>query len=316
MADTFDIDSFINEEYNNNNTNNLNKNLNKDLNNINDLSSYELLIFTDGAHERVKKRSSFGIYILCKNKQSNLYKFNEMKIIKKITKHLLLFNSKTNTIYYHSLFNNNNNEKCKFDGCNYYAIYSNDELDIGSYCKIHKSDNMTQSMIFYNYEPTNIRAEGLAILYSLIYIRFITIDLIIEKNMLIKDLNNIIMDPNMKFNEYHTNIKNTNYKKFLIITDSEFWINVITKWMNNWIKQDVIKDKKNLDIIYYINNLLYILFQNKIIIDFKFVRGHADKVKSDNEVIKYSLFQKGNIIADKLANIAKENTNNDIKISI
>jgi hypothetical protein len=43
------------------------------------------------------------------------------------------------------------------------------------------------------------------------------------------------------------------------------------------------------------------------------VRGHADTKK--NKDSKYTIYQKGNIMADKLANIAKENSNNNVKIS-
>ena len=57
----------------------------------------------------------------------------------------------------------------------------------------------------------------------------------------------------------------------------------------------------------------YFLFDNKIIIHFQFVRVNADTTK--NKDSKYTIYQKGNIMADKLANIAKENSNNNVKIS-
>ncbi len=294
-----DIDNIINDSY-------LNQNENKSTNNV----KYELLIFTDGAHERVKKRSSFGIYIVCKDKYSNCYKYNETKIIKKINKDVILYKTDNNYIQFHSLFKNNLNEKCKYDNCSYYAIYS-DNKEIGEYCKLHKNDNMTQLINFYNYDPTNIRAEGLAILYTLIYLKNILI-LNLDNTNLVSALNNYNCTYDyLNFKEYKI-LDNTYYKYYQIITDSEFWINVITKWSNNWIKQKTILTKKNLDINYYINILLNELLNNGHAIHFKFVRGHADKNSKDK---KFNFYQKGNIIADKLANIAKENTNYNVKIS-
>lgn len=171
---------------------------------------------------------------------------------------------------------------------------------------------MIQTMTFYNYDPTNIRAEGLAIVYALMYIKFIMIDNI-KKSDLVDHFNTFQFSNNiLEFTEYNIPKNTSNYTFYQIITDSEFWINVITKWSNNWIKQKNILEKKNIDIIYYINILLNELLDNDIIIHFKFIRGHSDKNNKDN---KFSIYQKGNIIADKLANIAKENINNNVKIS-
>lgn len=275
--------------------------------------NYELLLFTDGAHERVKQRSSFGIYIQCKNKLSELYKYNETKIIKKIGKDHIVYNMNNHNLYYHSLFKNDINEKCKYENCNYFAIYTNGENNNGEYCKIHKNDSMIQTMTFVNYDPTNIRAEGLAIVYALMYLKFIIIDKYQNDN-LVHYFNTFQFEKTkLEYLEYNIPKDTTNYMFYQIITDSEFWINVITKWGNNWIKQNKVLEKKNIDIIYYINILLTELLDNNIIIHFKFVRGHADSKKNNNE--KYTIYQKGNIIADKLANIAKENSNNNVKIA-
>jgi hypothetical protein len=312
-TDTEFIDEILNESFKINNNMNKTDNINSDTDNINsDTNQYTLLIFSDGAHERVKKRSTFGIYIMCKNKECDYYQFNETKIIKKINKDNLLFNIQNNKIIYHSIFYNKNNEKCQFDNCNYFAIYNSNNI---KYCKIHNKDNLEQNIKFYNYDPTNIRAEGFGILYSLIYIKLIMVDKIISKENILEDINNINLNKALEFKEYNPDFNNKQYIKNLIITDSEFWINVITKWSNNWIKKKQIMDKKNIDIIYYINYYLNLLLDNNIIISFKFVRGHADKNNS-KENKKFNIFQKGNIIADKLANIAKENTSYEIKIAL
>lgn len=298
------IDDLLNESF---------KQEDKPINNKN-LSDikYELLIFTDGAHERVKQRSSFGIYIQCKNKLSELYQYNETKIIKKIGKDHLIYNMNNNNLYYHSLFKNTINEKCKYENCNYFAIYTNGENNNGEYCKIHKDEFMIQTMTFANYDPTNIRAEGLAIVYALMYLKFIIIDNINQDNLVNHFNTYQFKQIKLEYFEYNIPKDTTNYTYYQIITDSEFWINVITKWSNNWIKQKKVLEKKNIDIIYYINILLNELLDNNIIIHFKFVRGHADTKNKDE---KYTIYQKGNIIADKLANIAKENSNNNVKIS-
>ncbi len=293
-----DIDDLINDSY-------------KKQESVEKEIKYELLIFTDGAHERVKKRSSFGIYILCKNKNSNLNIYNETKIIKKITKDTILYNKTNKDIHYHSIFKNITNEKCQYENCNYFAIYSNNKNENGIYCKNHKNDSLIQSMNFENYEPTNIRAEGLAIVYGLLYLKNILIDKI-DKSNLVNELNTKVFEESkLVFQEYKEE-NNKEYKYYQLITDSEFWINVITKWSNNWIRQNTILEKKNIDINYYINRLLNELLNDGHIIHFKFVRGHADTKEKNN---KYNLYQKGNIIADKLANIAKENTNYNVKIS-
>ena len=291
----------------------LNESFNKEEKTVNNDIQYELLIFTDGAHERVKKRSSFGIYIQCKNKLSNLYSLNETKIIKKIDKDHIFYNINNNNLNYHSLFKNTINEKCTFDNCNYFAIYANDKNHMGEYCKNHKQDSMIQTMTFINYDPTNIRAEGLAIIYALMYLKFVIVDNINKEN-LVNHFNTFQFNNHkLEFEEYKIPVNTTNYTFYQIVTDSEFWINVITKWSNSWIKQNKILEKKNIDIIYYINILLNDLLNNNIIIHFKFVRGHADTKKNKDD--KFTIYQKGNIIADKLANIAKENSNTNVRIS-
>jgi hypothetical protein len=120
----------------------------------------------------------------------------------------------------------------------------------------------------------------------------------------------IIVETPPSFNEALQKEYSEYQYKFLIVTDSEFWINVITKWSNNWIKKKLYMDKKNLDIILYINYYLYLLNTNNILIDFKFIRGHADKNKNE----ELDIYQKGNIIADKLANIGKESLDLNIKL--
>jgi len=299
-----DIDQLINENINNQ-TNDNNQNNNE--------INYDLYIFSDGAHERVKNRSAFGIYIYNENKDSLFNKYNNTKIIKKIDKDLLFYNNNTfDIIYYNYTDNNNSNIKCIHDSCNYYAVYNNNNEKIGKFCKIHKTDEMNLIVNYFTYKATNIRAEGFGILYSLIYIKLIALNKLENKNDIlnkfnIKQLNNIHESLNVI-----NKLESYKYKyKFLIITDSEFWINVITKWSNNWIKKKLYMEKQNLDIIIYINYYLSLLNNNKILVDFQFVRGHSDKKTNVNNL---DVFQKGNVMADKLANIGKESTELSIKL--
>jgi ribonuclease HI len=302
--DDFDLDNLINESYK--------QSENEETKSEENVINYELMVFTDGGHERVKQRSSFGIYIKCQNKESELYTHNETKIIKKLNKDSIIYNHNNNNIYYHTLFKNDTSDKCIYTNCKYFPIYANNELENGLYCKSHKNENMKQTMTFVNYDPTNIRAEGLAICYGLLYLKSLLINNV-NKTELVDYLNTYqVSNNNLEFKEYIIPFKTNNYKFYQIITDSEFWINVITKWGNNWIKQNKVLEKKNIDIIYFINGLLNELLDNKTIIHFKFVRGHSDK---NNKEKKYNIYQKGNVIADKLANIAKENVNYNIKIS-
>lgn len=326
MASFDFIDNIINESFNNeeSNTNNNQGTINKSnkLNKSNltsELMDYNLLIFTDGAHERVKKRTSFGIYFQCLNKTSDMKKFNKMKIIKKITKDNLLYNLETKQIIYHSVFKSNNEFLCEVKDCKYFAIYNNANESIGKVCKQHKTDNMVQIVNFDIFEPSNIRAEGYGILYTLILLNIIhnKENKVIDSSELISNINNINLNNSITFTEckYYNlskSLPDIKYDKYLIITDSEFWINVITKWSNNWFKKKVTFDKKNVDLIYYINYYLTILFDKNILIDFKFVRGHSDKDKTK----KLDIFQKGNVMADKLANIAKDNNNYNVKIAL
>ncbi len=297
-----DIDQLINDNINDINIENQNENQNKE---------YNLILFSDGAHERVKKRSAFGIYVYCKNKKSEYNKYNDTKIIKKIDKDLFFYNKNFDIIYYNYIDKNNQNIKCQNDLCNYYAIYNNENEIDGKFCKNHKTDNMNLLINYFSYEATNIRAEGLGILYSLIYLKLIILDNIQDKEELNK---NLLLN---KLENIHKSLQIINKKeyseyqyKFLIVTDSEFWINVITKWSNNWIKKKLYMDKKNLDIILYINYYLYLLNTNNILIDFKFIKGHADKNKNE----ELDIYQKGNIMADKLANIGKESLDLNVKL--
>jgi ribonuclease HI len=87
-----------------------------------------------------------------------------------------------------------------------------------------------------------------------------------------------------------------------IITDSQFWINVIEKWMPNWIIKGVVLEKKNPDILLMFRYYLEMLKQNGIKVKFTFVRSHQKG--------KRTVHADGNDVADVLATSAVQNPTN------
>ena len=199
-----------------------------------------------------------------------------------------------------------------------FGIYINDitNIDYLKNFKLYKRfnnvsfsiNNKTLSLTDFNQtmelEVTNIRAEGYAILYVLIIFKLILIDKvkISDTNKLIKTLDNYTIFSNNNFKQEIKLCNNCDSKDILIVTDSEFWINVITKWSPKWFNKDIILEKKNPDLVLYVMYYYHLLLKNKINVDFKHVKGHAEKKK----VQYYTYYEAGNIEADKLAVQAKE----------
>jgi len=77
----------------------------------------------------------------------------------------------------------------------------------------------------------------------------------------------------------------------VIWTDSEFWVNVVTKWAPVWEKNGWKKkggEIKNLDLV----QKLYLVFRKKSGVELSWTRGHAGT--------------QGNELADEWANRARE----------
>lgn len=297
----FDLDSLMNECFN------LEEKPSVDEFSTSYLNSFNLIFFTDGSclgngkdSSDSKNKAGFGIYIMNNNKDSFYFGHNDTKIFKKIDKDFIMFNKNTyNTIYYNLTHKNETDTKCTNEGCTYYAIY-NDQQGPGC-CKSHKKDSMELNNNYFQYSATNIRAEGYAILYALTYIKFVHVDGINDKDKIaykfkLDKINNI--KDTLKVIDF--NKKSIN--KFLIVTDSKFWIDLITKWCNSWIKKGLVFDKKNVDLIVMINYYMNILSENNIEIVFKHIHGHSDKDKK----AKLNIYQKGNVMSDKLANFAND----------
>ena len=161
------------------------------------------------------------------------------------------------------------------------------------------------------YNATNIRAEGYAILYSLHIVK----NKLIDNHNIIPDLNNKLYDttnlyPYDDYNfTYLSGIEINNEIKYSVIinTDSEFWIKVITKWMDNWVKKKIVFEKKNIDLLIYIYYISNILKKNNIDVIYNHVKGHAKNTKKNKK--DFTEQEMGIFIADKCAVEAKTNSN-------
>jgi ribonuclease HI len=311
MSD-FDLDSLMNDDFNLEEKTEVNEFSPSYLN------SFNLIFFTDGSclgngkdSADAKNKAGFGIYIMNNNKDSIYFGHNDTKILKKIDKDFIMFNKNTyDTIYYNLTHKNETDTKCYNEGCTYYGIYTTDSnKKCPGYCKSHKQDGMELNNNYFQYSATNIRAEGYAILYALAYIKFLHVDNINDKYEITR-IFKLDKINNLKNNLKVINFNKKSVNKFLIVTDSKFWIDLITKWCNSWIKKGLTFDKKNVDLIIMINHYMHILSENNIEIVFKHIHGHADKDKK----AELNIYQKGNVMSDKLANIANDSKNLALRI--
>lgn len=91
-----------------------------------------------------------------------------------------------------------------------------------------------------------------------------------------------------------------------IFTDSKFWIDMISKYIPNWVRRrQNIKDKKNFDLIIKLLKLLHFLSSNNKKVRFVHVFAH-NKNGWKNSRNKYKQFcYINNKCADELANYAR-----------
>ena len=59
-----------------------------------------------------------------------------------------------------------------------------------------------------------------------------------------------------------------------IVTDSQFWINVATKWMPTWIRKGILLDKKNPDILQLLHQYQRWYAEHGVPITLTFVNSH------------------------------------------
>ncbi|KAF1333554.1 hypothetical protein FI667_g2566, partial [Globisporangium splendens] len=154
---------------------------------------------------------------------------------------------------------------------------------------------------------TNIRMEGLAIvstlsLYNEVLVNQSTTDVI-------KGLANAYSIDGFITHHTQNELKEAlviNPITVEIVTDSEFWINVVEQWMPGWIRRNTLLQKKNPDILLMMRYYTERLQQNGITIKFTHVRSHQKG--------KRTAHADGNDVADVLATSAAKNSSSDFTI--
>jgi uracil-DNA glycosylase len=97
-----------------------------------------------------------------------------------------------------------------------------------------------------------------------------------------------------------TLIGDTSCTKLTIVTDSQFWITMITEYMPSWERKGIdFNDKKNPDITIKLNKLVQ-QFETTRTLTLEHVKSHGKDANANAEHVK------GNDIADKYAVIAKK----------
>lgn len=167
----------------------------------------------------------------------------------------------------------------------------------------------------YNYQTmyvTNIRMEGLAIVATFAIYANILINKVKPKDVFNHMNQNDPFDfqhPKIIYgaNELKQSISSPN-TEIEIVTDSLFWMNVIQKWMPNWIKKNDLLNKKNPDILLMLCYYLQLFEQNDIKFKFTHVRSHQKGTRS--------FHADGNDVADELATAAVRNTSDGFVIQM
>lgn len=150
---------------------------------------------------------------------------------------------------------------------------------------------------------TNIRMEGLAIvavlaMYANVLIKNVApVDIVQHMNTSSPfDLTN----PKIVYGAGELKTTNPEQSEIIdIVTDSQFWINVVEKWMPNWVAKKILLEKKNPDILLMLCYYTQLLDQNSIKFKFTHVRSHQRG--------KRTLHADGNDVADVLATSSAKN---------
>ncbi len=283
------------------------------------INQWDIIAFTDGSCIGKRQGAKFGgsgVYLYSTKEQN----YNGFKIIKRHVGETILYLSAVEDKKikeYNSLDNMNN--ICNGENCCKIA-YTHDKK-----CSKHKIETSKIVAKYFTYTPTNIRSEGLAILISLwAGLAFINkgANKKIKKSAIkesilqeLYNLENLDMD-NLQSLSYEgviiTDKEKLNIapgKKIMVVTDSLFWIDLITKWLSKWIRTRTIEDRKNIDIILLIIKLLANLKKSNIHVFFQHVEGHKDKKSAGEDL---NIYYRGNILADKLATHASKSEDNNL----
>ena len=288
------------------------------------INSFNSIIFTDGSCIGKRKGTKFGgsgVYVHSLNET-----YNSLKIFEKIQQEeAIIIEEKSNKILF---LGSKENDKyleyiCSEDECSSIG-YSMNQRNNLKFCSRHKSEECVNIYKYEMFTPTNIRAEGYAILIALNYILYNISNT--DKSLSKKKLKKYILEQLEGSKIYDINIldfdkwdyesnlfkedENNSYNKFLIVSDSKFWIDLVSKWLSGWARKRTISDKKNVDIIIKILDILHKLNSHKCYVEFLHINGHQDK-KKDSEI---NFYHKGNILADKLATHASQSKDNKLYV--
>lgn len=165
----------------------------------------------------------------------------------------------------------------------------------------HKGEHMSfEDNTMY---VTNIRMEGLAIVSTLaIYANMLTKS--VPPKDVIRHMNDSspfnLTEPKITYGAGELKTAHVDRSVSIeIVTDSQFWINVVETWMPNWIKKKIMLEKKNPDILLMMCYYTQLLKQNSIEYKFTHVRSHQKG--------KRTFHADGNDVADVLATSSAAN---------
>jgi ribonuclease HI len=311
-------------------------NTNKDIEIENDMlsetviKSFAAIMFTDGSCIGKRQGTKFGgsgIYIHSTNNNKNYNKYNSINIFEKLPQEKILYTKSDSSIILYSGDINKEDFKyrCCKDNCNKIAYSYISNKNIGNVNEIVCSDHKNEdSIIFSRYTlfyPTNIRSEGNAILLALRTIKYMLNNKNKKGNLetyLSSQVSNCLNSSD--YNEIFTAEENKDEDiikdEFLIVSDSKFWIDLITVWIKGWVEKRSIMDRKNSDIILEILDVHNWIILNNAIVKFKHIKGHQDSKKENGKSVELNFYHKGNILADKLATHASQSKDNKITVVV
>lgn len=279
------------------------------------INSFRCILFTDGSCIGKRAGTKFGgsgVYLHSTNTSEDYSKWNCYKVFEKPPQEEIIIKSlKTNKVLF--LGDKQSTEiiekyTCEEDNCTSigYSISS------GSlFCSRHKREDGEAQHTYEQFQPTNIRAEGNAILIALKTVLYVNDKRAYSTKGIKKWLTEDIYDKLkviklMDMDSMNVVVEKESDNKYLIVSDSKFWIELITKWLPGWLSKRTFTEKKNSDIIVKLIVVLDMLARADCSVTFLHVNGHQDK--KDKEEVTF--YHKGNILADKLATHASKSKDN------
>lgn len=275
------------------------------------INSFNCIMFTDGSCIGKRQGTKFGgsgIYLHSANKSEYYSKWNSYKIFEKPPQEEILIKSiKSNKILFMGNKESTEIYTCGEDDCTSigYSVYNNK-----LYCSRHKKEEGESVHTYEQFQPTNIRAEGTAILTALKTILYMNS----KKECSAKKVKKWLIDESiyeklkeikmmdMDCMKVEVCVEEESKNKYMIVSDSKFWIDLITKWLPGWLSKRTFMDKKNSDIIVKMATILNMIREADCHVKFLHINGHQDK-KDKSEI---NFYHKGNILADKLATHASK----------